>query len=90
MHPAHPAGGGDNIVFSGYNVHIVLAWMDRGGRKTSPKYKSHFEPSLPHFFTLMNNAGAVHMATPDRDSIAAPIIWTKTFSVLKPLQKAEQ
>lgn len=71
-------------------MHIVLAWMVEGGRKTSTNYKSHYETSFAHFFTLMNYAGAVHMATPDHDSITADIIWTKTFSVLKLLQKAER
>lgn len=28
QHPVYPAGGGDNIVLSGYIVYIVLEWRE--------------------------------------------------------------
>lgn len=47
-----------------------------------------FSPPLLFLHELMNYAETIHMATPDHDSIIAPVIWTKTFSVSNLLQKA--
>lgn len=89
QHPVYTAGGGDNIVLSGYNVHIVLDWVNSGGfERPLLTTRVIFRPLLLLLHELMNYAGAIHIATPDHDSIIAPVIWTKTFSVSNLLQKA--
>lgn len=83
------------ITLSCLDIMCTLCWTTLGEcwrfSKTSPDDKSHFQTlflfSL-HLRRLMNNAGAVHIATPDHDSIIAPVIWTKTFSVSNLLQGA--
>lgn len=75
QHPVYAAGGGDNIVLCGYNVHIVSGRLNsRGFQRPLLAARVIFRPLLLLLHELMNYAGAVHMATPDHDSIIAPVI----------------
>lgn len=70
-------GGPDNIVPPGYNVHIVSdLWVNAGAFQRpllTTRVVSRALFSL-HLRRLMNYAGAIHIATPDHDSIIAPVI----------------
>lgn len=73
-HPVYPAGGGDSI--TGYIVYTVL---EEGGNNRGfeiPLLTTRVIFRLPLLFLheLMNYAGTIHMATPDHDSIIAPVI----------------
>ena len=81
------------ITLSSLGILCILCWT--GGEiievfwNTSPDYKSHFQtPFCLFLHELMNYAGTIHMATPDHDSIIAPVISTKTFFVSNLLQRA--
>lgn len=69
----------------------ILCWMGRNNRCFEiPLVTTRviLRPPLLCLRELMNYAGTIHMTTPDHDSIIAPVIWTKTFSVSNLLQKA--
>lgn len=76
QHPVYPAGGGDNIVVIGYIVHIVLDGEEIIEVLKIPLLTTRviFRPPLLFLHQLMNNAGSIHMATPDHDSIITPVI----------------
>lgn len=75
QHPVYPAGGSDNIVLPGYNVHIVLDRVNgKGFERPLLTTRVILRPLLLLPYELMNYAGAYTCRPPDHDSIIASVI----------------